>query len=88
MDYKEVARHVYCFNEEDNGGEQLILTTIVYDDKVGGIFFNQELTLGSYCNSASFNLTGAQITPKLLRELANQLEEVEQKYYISKVAGI
>ncbi len=71
------------FNNEDNVGESLSLTTAMYSNgdpvkynngKLEGVYFNQELTLHSYCNSASFNLVGAAITPSLLRELANQLE--------------
>lgn len=71
-----VGTHVFCFNEKNNGGEALSLKTKVYDngDKENNIYFEQTITLQSYCNSASFNLVGAQITPSLLRELANQLE--------------
>lgn len=65
---------VYCFNGSDNGGEQLIFSSEI---KTSGddIFTNQEITLHSYCNSASFNLSGAQIDPDQLRDLANKLEK-------------
>ena len=39
-----------------------------------GVFVNQELTLQSYCNSATFELIGSPFTPELLRQLANELE--------------
>ncbi len=76
MANKEVAKHVYVFNKNDNGGESLVLTTTMYDngDAKNNIYFNQELTLQSYCNSASFTLCGAALDPAALRELANQLD--------------
>lgn len=75
MSDEELGRSVFSFNEDDNGGEQLILVTKLYHNgDVGGYYTNQELTLNSYCNAASFTLTGCQISPEKLRELANQLE--------------
>ena len=72
---KEVARHVFEFNPNDNGGENLSLTTIMLDNGAKEIYYNQELTLCSYCNSATFNLVGSPLTPDLLRKLANELEK-------------
>jgi hypothetical protein len=78
---KELGRHVFVFNPRDNGGESLVLVTTIYDNGdaaaglPGGIYTNQELTLNSYCNAASFNLLGAPITPDDLRKLANELDE-------------
>lgn len=74
-----IARNVFCFNEKDNGGESLTITTEFFhngDDPPfeKTIYTNQEITLQSYANSASFNLAGCQLTPSNLRELANQLE--------------
>ena len=40
-----------------------------------GIYTNQELSLQSYCNDASFGLYGTQITPEILRQLANELDQ-------------
>ena len=70
-----LARHCFAFNQKDNGGEQVTLTTkfIANGDK-DGVFLNQEISLQSYCNSAQINLCGAFLTPEILRELANQLE--------------
>lgn len=66
--------HSYVFNKADNGGESLCLTTKFFaNGDPGGIFTNQELTLRSYCNSVTFNLAGATITPEMLRELAEEL---------------
>ena len=76
--------HSFTFNPEDNGGESLSLTTqfIANGDPITpdeGIFLNQELSLQSYCNSASINMFGISFTPKALRELANQLESERNK---------
>jgi hypothetical protein len=74
----ELARNVFCFNEDTNGGESLILVTKFYtngDPGIEGIMLNQELTLASYGNSATFNLCGASFTPDLLRKLADEIEE-------------
>lgn len=77
MSDKLLAKHQFVFNKHDGGGEALWLTTKVYSNgDPGGIYLNQDLVLQSYCNSATFNLVGAQVTPELLRELANQLDEV------------
>lgn len=77
----EVARHVFSFNPRDNGGEQLTLVSHIIDNgdvaagiPKAGVFLNQELSLQSYCNSASFLLFGASLTPDNLRRLANELE--------------
>ena len=76
--------HCYCFNGGYNGGESLTLTTkfVANGDKItseDGVYLNQELTLQSYCNSASIKLMGINITPEILRELANQLESERNK---------
>jgi hypothetical protein len=77
MSDKKVGRLTFVFNEKDNGGEQLVLTTDLYHNgDPGGFYTNQELSLNSYSNSASFNLTGCQLTPEKLRELANQLDKM------------
>lgn len=81
---QELSKHVFVFNEKDNGGESLSLTTrfISNGDEITekeGIYVNQELSLQSYCNSASFNLCGCTITPESLRQLANELEKEKNK---------
>ena len=79
---KLLKRHAFCFNKETNGGEALTLVTKMFaNGDPNGVYWNQELTLHSYCNSASINLYGPALTPKLLRELANQLEfaDIEAK---------
>ena len=75
---KELARHVFSFNPKDNGGEALLLVTTFYDNG-DGIYLQQELSLHSYCNTASFNLLGVALTAKSLRQLANELDEIEAK---------
>ena len=77
MNNKLVGTHSFNFNQRDNGGESLTLITKMFsngDEGVKGIFLNQELTLQSYCNSATFGLVGTVLTPEILRDLANQLE--------------
>lgn len=76
--------HMFVFNPEANGGESITLTTRFYSngDKITdkeGIFINQELKLNSYSNRATIELYGVIITPETLRQLANQLESVENK---------
>ena len=77
----EVARHVFSFNPRDNGGEQLTLVSHIIDNgdvaagiPKAGVFLNQELSLQSYGNSASFLFFGASLDPGSLRKLANELE--------------
>jgi len=70
--------HLFIFGET-KGRDSLMLTTefIANGDEITadtGVFLNQELTLQSYNNSASFNLYGTILTPKSLRQLANELE--------------
>lgn len=88
-EYKE-HRHSFTFNPDDNGGEAVCLTTKFFDngDSGGqGIYMEQELTLHSYCNMASFQLGSAVFTPAKLRELANQLEQAENMCRIKEIAG-
>ena len=88
---KSLGKHVFVFNIKDNGGESLSLSTEHFWNGDGkkdcsdagrtpdyGIYTNQELTLQSYCNSASFELVGVQITPEILRQLANELDQARQ----------
>lgn len=74
---KHLGRHVFCFNEEDNGGESCLLITDFWDNGDGvisGMFTIQEFELNSYCNSAKICLQGVQITPEKLRKLADELD--------------
>lgn len=66
----------FVFNNDDNGGESLSLTTFKHvDDRypTAGAYITQELTLQSYGNSASFNI-GYFFTPENLRKLADALD--------------
>lgn len=77
MKDKLLGRHTFCFNDKDNSGEGLFVKTEIYDNGDGlpdGIYFNQEVTLQSYSNSASFHLCSALFTPELLRKYADELE--------------
>lgn len=77
MTDKLLKIHTFVFNKQDNGGEGLLLSTKFYNNGDGEIYTNQDLTLQSYCNAASFNLAGAPITADLLRQLANELDRAE-----------
>lgn len=77
----EVAQHVFSFNPHDNGGEQLTLVSHIIDNgdvaaglPEAGVFLNQELSLQSYGNSASFLLFVSALEPDSLRKLADELE--------------
>ncbi|KKL84650.1 hypothetical protein LCGC14_1962600 [marine sediment metagenome] len=73
---KPIGRHVFEFDPRNSGGESFSLTTEFFEQGDPGVYFtNQELKLQSYCNSASFNLSGVALNPALLRQLANELEE-------------
>lgn len=72
-------RETFTFNPEDNGGESLVITIDYFDNDdaahglPNGIYDNQKLTLMSYGNSSSFELSNG-FTPENLRELANIME--------------
>ncbi len=81
MDLKVLATHSFNLSPKTNGGEALTITTKFFDNGdektwLGKrIFTNQELTLQSYCNSASIQLCGSPLTPDILRKLANELDQ-------------
>ena len=78
---RKLEEHFFNFSPSEIGGESLTLSTIFYDNGDGpkDPFINQELTLHSYGNSASFILNGITLTPAILRKLANELEKVQKK---------
>ncbi len=79
---KPLNTEVFVFNKRDNGGESLSLKVEYFDNGDGnaaGVFTIQTLSLASYCNSASFNLSTAVFTPENLRELALMLENGRNK---------
>lgn len=75
-----LRKQTFIFNPEENGGEALSLTIEWFDNGdaahglPGGVLNNQKLTLQSYCNSASFELTSG-FTPTRLRLLADIIEK-------------
>jgi len=88
---KNVGKHVFVFNPNDDREESLFLETEFFDNGNGpktGIYTNQKLTLQSYRNSAEFNLIGISLNPDNLRKLANELESamIQSKANCSKVA--
>ena len=60
----EVPPHV-------NGGESLLVETS--KDSYGAI--SQSIILNAYGNSCTLNLSGNILTPKVLRDLADEIEE-------------
>jgi hypothetical protein len=66
----ELVRHTFVFNPCSNGGEQLSLVSTIHPDGK----YDQELTLQSYGNAASFILCDTKFSPSTLRDLAYQLE--------------
>ncbi len=75
--------HFYDFAPEQSGSESLTLETEFNDngdDCEEGIFLTHTLTLHSHGNSASFNLSGIELTPEKLRQLADQLEIARHKF--------
>lgn len=69
-----VGTHVFNLTPTSNGGESILMTTKLYDNGDGEHYYSQELTLHSYCNAANFELVGSPLTPRMLRELANELD--------------
>lgn len=81
---KILTKHVFVFNENDNGGESFFLETefLGNGDPItdkNGVYMNQRLTLQSYSNASTFELYGALLTPENLRQLANELEVERNK---------
>ncbi|MDF2435307.1 MAG: hypothetical protein JWP44_4938 [Mucilaginibacter sp.] len=74
---KILGQHSFKLNPYANGGESIILTTTFIDNGNGvpkGIYTNQELTLHSNSNSAQLNLGVGVFHPKILRKLADELD--------------
>jgi hypothetical protein len=81
MSDKFFHQHSFNFAPKEPGGESLCLFTHFYDngDRTPvGIYTNQKIVLNSYSSSASINLCGFQITPDVLRKLADELEEARE----------
>lgn len=81
---KLLASHTFVFNKGDNSGESLHLTTEFFANgdpitENSGVYINQELTLQSYSNAATLQLTSAGFTSDRLRELADQLDACKKK---------
>jgi hypothetical protein len=77
-----IGEHWFTFNRHDNGGEALTLHTKIYhngDPGEQGVFYNHELSLQSYGNSASFHLAGVNLTPEILRQLADEIEAAKNQ---------
>jgi hypothetical protein len=73
---KVVAHHCFVFNKNSNGGESVSLDTDFWESEVGDISTTHSFSLQSYLNSAQITF-GGQITPELLRQLADELEAMK-----------
>ncbi len=74
-----VRNHTFTVNPEDNGGEQFTINTTIR--KHGGddnAYMTHQFVLQSYGSSAIIHIS-AQITPNMLRQWANELDEILAK---------
>lgn len=80
IDQRLLNRSVFVFNPQDKDGNTISMMTEYFNNGVpGGVFTNQEITLYSNSNSASFHISGFTITPEMLRNLADQLEKQREE---------
>lgn len=79
-----IKTHVFNFNPKGNSGEALTIKTEFFDNG-DDIYTNQEIILQSYCNSASINLYGVQLTPVKLRTLAEELQIISEELLRSTI---
>lgn len=71
----------FVINPGENGGEKVFLTTTILKGKYSlEPWLEQEITMNSYCNSATFTFCGAVLTPDILRKMADQIEELEKNF--------
>ena len=77
-----VYSDLFIANPQCNGGEAFVVETEVFECD-GEFYLNQILSLQSYSNISSINLSGGMLNSKKLRELADRLEGLEKKYDIS-----
>lgn len=81
MEDPVIVEHIYNLSPRANGGESLRLKTKFFwnQENSDGIYWNQDLILQSYCNSTTLNLIGTLLTSKLLRDLADALDEAQDQ---------
>lgn len=76
MTNQEITKFVFCFNPNANGGEAVTLTTCFFSNG-DNLYSTHELSMESYGNSVTLNLSGEVITPEILRRLADKLESAK-----------
>ena len=78
MAEKEVAKTTVSFNPL-NDGTQLTLTTRLYNNDVAGVFYTlQEIDISNFGDGSNINIAlggYTQLTPDVLRKMANELEK-------------
>ncbi len=75
----KVESHSFTVNPYDNGGEQFTINTTIR--KHGGddnAYMTHQFVLQSYGSNAIIHI-GAQITPSMLRQWADELDEILAK---------
>ena len=76
MSEKLIDKHVMSLGEELSIETKFFLNDAEHPD---GIFWNQRIMLQGQYNDCSINLYADILTPGLLRDLANQLDEKSAK---------
>jgi len=74
----KTLRHVV--NPEDNGGEQITITTDFFDNGDDELYTHHKIELQSYGNSMSLALYGASLTPTFLRKMADDIDRAYATY--------
>jgi len=76
---------VSCPNPEDNGGESVLFTTTVITDE-DVVCLESEIMLMSYGNCCAMTLGSANLSPKFLRNMADDIEKAvnEAKQFIKE----
>ncbi len=69
-----IDSHKFVFNKQMPNEKQVSLQTDFYDN-AGQAFTIQRFIVRSGCSSVYANLVGTELTPRLLRQLANELEQ-------------
>lgn len=83
-DFDILGIHVFHFNNGQNGGESFCFTTkFLYDGSrmfsCDPVKIEHTISLQSHSNEVSIDLNSIQITPTMLRKLADELEFAEKE---------
>ncbi len=74
-----VRNHTFIVNPRDNGGKQFKINTFIHKEDEDSIpFMTHQFILESYASNAII-FCSSQITPNMLRQWANELDEILAK---------